>query len=254
MTTQMHYAEFAYQVEGWLVSAIRSCYPASWDENQITSSIAAKFAASAGSASLDGLDRPFKLVWDARTLGLPDPLALGDIAVLVHLTTWAGETLEGVGFLEAKRRDQSANTFSSAKTRQLKKIVRKAPSARLLLYDYDNVSTCMDNWVAATADHSYRRGLAPPYTHCVSLPATTAFNQRRYTTELHKFGVPLSFQLVARYLRGFDLELDSTIVEAAKGNNGTDGGARTLILVGVSTGEADPALPEVNSDRYERPH
>jgi hypothetical protein len=249
----MHYAEFAYRVESWLVSAIRSCYPSSWDESEITLSIADKFAECAESISLDGLDRPFKLIWDARRLRRPNGALIGDIAVLVNLTTWAGETLEGVGFLQAKRRDQSANTFSSAKTRQLKKMARKVPSARLLLYDYDNVSACMDNWVAAIADYSYRRGLAPPYTHCVSLPAATAFKQGRYTTELHKFGVPLSFQLVARYFRGFDLELDEAIVEATKGNINEEGVARTVIRVGVSTGEEPPLLPEINGHRYERP-
>jgi hypothetical protein len=249
----MHYAEFAYRLETWLVSAIRSCYPSSWDENQITLSIADKFTGCAETVSLDGLDRPFKLVWDARTLQRPDDTLIGDIAVLVNLTTWAGETLEGVGFLQAKRRDQSANTFSSAKTRQLRKIVRKAPSARLLLYDYDNVSACMDNWVAAIADYSYHRGLAPSYTHCVSVPAATAFRRGCYTTELHKFGVPLAFQLVARYFRGFDLELAEELVEATKGNIDADVAARTLIMVGVSTGEGDPALPQVNGNRYERP-
>jgi hypothetical protein len=248
----MHYAEFAYRVESWLLSAIRSCYPSSWDESQISLSIAEKFAECAESISLDGLDRPFKLVWDARRLRRSNGASLGDLAVLVNLTTWAGETLEGVGLLQAKRRDQSANTFSSAKTRQLRKIARRVPSARLLLYDYDNVSACMDNWVAAIADYSYRRGLAPPYTHCVSIPAATAFTQGRYTTELHKFGVPLSFQFVARYFRGFDLELDEGIIEATKGNIEGDGVARTLILVGVATGEETPRLPEVNGNRYER--
>jgi len=106
---------------------------------------------------LEGLDRPFKIIWDFRKLRLPEETDYGDIGILVNLTTWSNETLEGVGLLEAKRRDLTKGSFSSAKTSQLKRIVSKAPSAQLLLYDYENVSSCMDNWSVEFEDNFYRR-------------------------------------------------------------------------------------------------
>lgn len=248
----MNYSEYFHYLEQAITEAIRDCFPYDWEENHISFSITKTIFKKNQKISLEGLDRPFKILWDVRKLRKPAETDFGDIAVIVRLTTWAGETIEGVGLLEAKRRDAGKNTFSATKLSQLKHISSKAPSARLMLYDYENVSSCMDNWSIQFEDHYYRRryGLLQPYTHCTCLPVGIAIQQGRFTTDLHKFGVPLSYQLVGRYFRGFDLELDPKTVAAAKGNALKHGGARTLLLVGVSTGTAEPELPEVNGNLY----
>jgi len=250
----VQYAEYFHRVEKSINAVIRKCHPATWDENHITFSLCDELFRRQKLVSLEGLDRPFKIIWDFRKLRLPEETDYGDIGILVNLTTWSNETLEGVGLLEAKRRDLTKGSFSSAKTSQLKRIVSKAPSAQLLLYDYENVSSCMDNWSVEFEDNFYRRrfGEILPYTHAVCLPARTAIQQGKYTTDLHKFGVPLSYQIVGRYFRGFDLETDAKTIAGVKGNIDRHGGPRTLILVGVSTGDADPQLPEVNTNRYIR--
>ncbi len=252
MAHRMQYADYFHQVEKSITDVIRRCHPTSWDENHITFSLCDELFHRHQSVNLEGLDRPFKIIWDFRKLRLPEETDFGDIGVLVRLTTWSNETLEGVGLLEAKRRDLGKGSFSSAKSPQLRKILSKAPSAQLLLYDYENVSACMDNWSVQFEDHYYRRryGEVLPFTHCVCLPARTALQQGRYTTDLHKFGVPLSYQIVGRYFRGFDLETNPGILAAVKGNIGRNGGPRTLILVGVSTGSQEPQLPEVNGNLY----
>lgn len=251
----MNYSEYFHYLEQAITEAVRDCFPYDWEENHITFSITKALFNRNQIVSLEGLDRPFKILWDARKLRRPAETDFGDIAVIVRLITWSGETVEGVGFLEAKRRDAGKNTFSATKLNQLKRISSKAPSARLMLYDYDNVSSCMDNWSIQFEDHFYRRryGLVQPYTHCVCLPVGIAIQQGKSTTELHKFGVPFSYQLVGRYFRGFDLELEPKTVAAAKGNALKHGGARTLFLVGVSTGTAEPTLPEVNGNLYGPP-
>lgn len=251
---QIEYSNFYYQLEGWLRGAIRTAHPFSWDENHLTFSIVDALGREASSIELTGMDRPFKLVWDARKLRLPEEADFGDMAVVVKLKTWAGEMLEGVGFLEAKRRDLRGSNFPAAKTSQLNRILRKAPSANLLLYDYDNVSSCMDNLATFFEDHYYKRRFGPgsPFTHSICVPVRIAVQQGQYSTHLHKFGVPLSYQLLGRYFRGFDLETERSVIEAAKGNIAKHGGARTLLLVGVSTGEQEPELPEVNDNLYTR--
>jgi len=248
----MHYTEYFHQVEKSITDVIRRCHPTSWDENHISYSLCEELFGQQQKVSLTGLDRPFKIILDFRKLRLPEETDFGDIGILVQLTTWSNETLEGVGLLEAKRRDLGKGRFSSAKTRQLKQIVSKAPSAQLLLYDYENVSTCMDNWSVQFEDHYYRRryGEVIPFTHCVCLPARTALAQGKYTTDLHKFGVPLSYQLVGRYFRGFDLETNANVIERVKGNIVRHGGPRFLVLVGVSTGGQEPKLPQVNENLY----
>ncbi|MGC4404597.1 hypothetical protein [Methyloversatilis sp. MC4-4] len=250
----MDYAEFFHYLENSIRNSIRTCHPYSWDENHISFTITQDLFAHHKVMSLEGLDRPFKILWDVRKLRLPEEATNGDIGVIVRLTTWASETLEGVGLLEAKKRDIGKNTFSATKASQLKRILSNAPSAHLMLYDYDNISSCMDNWAIQFEDHYYRRryGVVQPFTHCVCLPAEIALQQGKFTTELHKFGVPLSYQLVGRYFRGFDLELDPTKVRAVKNNALRHGGPRTLLLVGVSTGASEPILPEVDSNIYGR--
>jgi len=250
----MEYSEFFHSFEQSITEVIRSCYPTSWDENHITFAIADKLFDRNSIISLEGLDRPFKIVWDVRKLRIPEETDFGDIGVLVKLTSWAGETVEGVGLLEAKKRDLQNGRFSAANTSQLKRIVTKAPAAQLLLYDYENVSACMDNWSVQFEDHYYRRhnGDNLPYTHCVCLPAKTALQLGKYTTNLHKFGVPLSYQIIGRYFRGFDLEMNQKILDGVKGNIDRHGGSRILILVGVSTGAAAPELPSFNNNRYVR--
>jgi len=252
--TQMNYAEFFRELEISIRDSIRTCYPYSWDENHVSFTITQNFFMRHMAVSLEGLDRPFKILWDVRKLRLPEEATNGDIGVIVRLITWAGETLEGVGLLEAKKRDIGKNTFSATKSSQLKRILSNVPSARLMLYDYDNVSSCMDNWSIQLEDRYCRwhHEIVQPFTHCVCLPAGIALRQGRFTTELHKFGVPLSYQLVGRYFRGFDLEFDLAKVQAVKNNALRHGGPRTLLLVGVSIGASEPILPEVNSNLYGR--
>jgi len=207
----------------------------------------------AGAVSIDGFDRPFSVAWDFRKLRKPEETAFGDIGVLVNLTTWAGENLEGVGLLEAKRRDLNKSSFSSTKQSQLARIAKNAPSAKLLLYDFDSVTSCMDNCYPQLSENYRDRFFrASNFTHSVCVPARTALRIARYTTDLHKFGVPLSYQLIERYFRGFDLEMDPVILSNVKRNIRRHGAPRILMLVGVSTGSAAPVLPEVANDRYVR--
>lgn len=248
----MWYSEYFNWVEQSIERTIRERYPCAWDEDHITFSITEGLLKEHKYVSLEGLDRPFKICFDARKLRKPVESSFGDVAVIVRLRTWAEEIIEGVGLLEAKRRDVGKNTFSATKLKQLKTIESEAPSARLMLYDYDNVSSCIDNYHEPSVDpyypEIYWRGR--PSTHCVCLPIGIAIQQKKFTTDLHKFGVPLSYQLVRRYFRGFDLELNPDIVAKVKGNALKHGGSRTLILVGVSTGTAEPILPEINEDLY----
>lgn len=250
----MDYNDFQVRLERTISEVIRTCHPATWDENHITYSLVDHLFKRHKVENIEGFDRPFKIIWDFRKLRRPEETDFGDIAVLVRLTTWASETIEGVGLLEAKRRDLGRSSFSAAKKSQLKHILGKAPSAQLLLYDYENVTSCMDNCLSLAERHyySYRTYPSGLFTHCVSVPIGVALQCGKYNTDLHKFGVPLSYQLCARYFHGFDLETNTQTLAAVKGNVANHGGARVIVLVGISTGNDDPALPEVNDDRYGR--
>jgi hypothetical protein len=178
----VHFLTFLSKVEGILRNVVRRCYPTSWDENHITYSITDDLARELRSVDVDGLNRPFKTKWAARKLRGHVEHNFGDLAVIVRLKSWSGEEVNGVGLIEAKRRDRKKGTFGAIRRRQIEKVQRHAPSSRVLLYDYDKITEFTDN-LALTyvsdmphpslpliywAEHSDFR----PYSYCVAAPTS----------------------------------------------------------------------------------
>jgi len=257
--TRMNYLDFVATVESHLKDIIRRCYPASWDENHITFTITDDFSTSFRNVTVDGFERPFKLVWDARKLRRPAEETLGDLAILVHLKSWEGESIEGVGTLEAKLRAPQKSSFDAVRKGQLKRIATRSPQSHLLLYDYSQITGFADNleapfiWEPFAWEPSYSRPRYPntPYSHCATLPISMALSVGSYNTSLYKFCIPFSVQLCARYLRGYDLEMDIEALRDVKSNIQRHGGFRYLWLIGVSTGDTEPTLPSgINDDLY----
>lgn len=259
---EMHYLELLIRVEKIARDVIRRCYPTSWDENHITYTIADNLAQQLRSVQVHGLDRPFKTTWDARKLRGSAEQTLGDLAVVVRLRSWSGEEVNGVGLLEAKRRDDDKATFGAIRKRQLETILRNAPSSRLLLYDYNEIGGFADNmaWPEIWHSPSYLPWLPAYrgpylsvmcYSHCVAVPTGIPLSTGIHTTGLYKYSVPFSTQLCGRYLRGLDLDYrDTAIAKVTQFVNQT-GGPRHLLLVGVSTGDAEPVLPDwISTDFY----
>ena len=249
---KMNYIDFVSDIENRIKQIIGRCSPASWDENHITFSIVDEFSSAFRNIAIEGLERPFKLKWDARKLRRPTEETLGDLAILVHLETWEGEQIEGVGALEAKLRAPRKASFDAVRKSQLNRIATKAPHSQLLLYDYAQITGFADNTGMALFGESNYLSFVTPYSHCVTLPVNTAISIGKYNTSLYKFCMPFSIQLCTRYFRGYDLEMDTTIINNVKNNIQRHGGFRDLWLIGISTGDSEPTLPsEINTDFYE---
>lgn len=96
--TQLHYLEFIPRVEQLVRDVVRQCYPTSWDENHISYGIADTLA-KMSPVKVSGLERPFKVIWDVRKLRGDAEQKLGDLAVIVRLTStlpqWFSEDLYG---------------------------------------------------------------------------------------------------------------------------------------------------------------
>jgi hypothetical protein len=255
---RIRFSEFLGEVEESIQEIVTKSYSSSWDENHITYSITDALASKFRSTSISDFQRPFKTKWDAWKLrGKPERL-LGDLAVIVRIKTWEGETLEGVGLLEAKKRAYAKSTFEAMKLPQLQKIQSNTPSSRVLLYDYDQITGFEDNLSALAL--SSNRFLEWPhgqyltaFSHAVALPTSIALARKTKDMRLYKFAIPFSVQLCSRYLRGYDLDLGEKPVKAVKGFIDRLGGPKNLLLVGVSTGDDEPSLPTgINDDLYER--
>jgi hypothetical protein len=236
--TELHYLEFLATVEGIFRSVIRGCYPTSWNEDHITYSITDQLATQLSSVRVSGFDRPFNVRWDPRKLrGTPEH-KLGDLGIVVRLNSWSGEQIDGVGLLEAKRRYVDEAKFSAFAKDQLKRIVRNAPSSRLLLYDYSQIADFEDNLRTPLIWHSsdplvwpYRSYSVTPYSHCVTVPSSLVLATGLKSTALYKYSIPFSVQLCSRYLRGFDLELRQDPISKIEQFINRTGGPRTLLLV-----------------------
>lgn len=254
----MDYGTFVAQVEDLMQAIIRRCFPTSWDENHLTFSIVDGLAGNFAAVKILAPDRPFKVIWGVHKLRGQIEQAFGDLAILVSLKFWDGDRIEGVGVLEAKKRAVGNSSFDAYRIKQLQKIRRRAPHSRVLLYDYSQITGFADN----LAMHSLREparyaewqpGYAAftPFSYCVVVPTDIVLEKRTCTTDLYKFSIPFSVQLCARYLRGYDLELDATSIKEIKGFSDRYG-YRYLLLVGVSVGDQEPELPtDINSNIYE---
>jgi hypothetical protein len=255
----IYYWDFISEVEWLIRDEIRTKFPASWDENHITFSLCDALTKKyKGGCEIAGLERPFKIKWDARKLRGTVEQRYGDLGILVNLRTWENEEIEGVGVLEAKARAPSSNSFSAMRAKQTAKISRLSAASRLLLYDYaqivgfeDNLSLWSDERVLRRYYDFHHAGLIP-YSHAATLPLAIGKAIGSNTTSLYKFSIPLSLQMIARYFRGFDLETSSQKVNEIKGSMKKTGGTGHLILVGISTSGAQPVLPTVNESMYDR--
>jgi len=257
--TEMHYLKLLEHVEHLIRDVVRTCCPTSWDEDHITFSITDRLG-QLGNFDVTGLQRPFKIRWDARKLRGPTETALGDLGVLVRFTAWDGEQIEGIGLLEAKKRSLSSSSFDAVRKSQLTKIAKNAPRSRLLLYDHTGITEFTDNLSIASMARPICPWFGPywhdyivtpcQYSYAVALPIHLALRIGNYKTSLYKYSIPLSVQLCGRYFRAQDLEFDPKVLDRVKGYIDGAGGPRYLLLIGVSTGPQPPAMPEGLADFY----
>lgn len=261
---KMEYNELLLKVETITRDIIRRCCPRSWDEDHITYSITDELG-SLDRIEVTGVHRPFFVTWDARKFVGPTETALGDLGILVRLTSWDGEQLEGVGgLLEAKKRPLDAAAFSAVREDQLRRINDNAPRSKLLLYDHSDITDFGDNLAITqmflqqgetASDHSASN--APdahlPWSQAVTVPINLALALDNYRTSLYKYSIPLSVQLCGRYFRGLDLEFDEQVVNAARGFIDRFGGPRLLMVVGVSPTPEGLEMSELVNPEVYRP-
>ena len=78
-------------------------------------------------AHVTGLRYPCSIKSQAYKLRDRPETRYGDIAIVVRLTSWDREVIEGVGFLEAKKRSLRNQSFEAFKPTQAQRISRRAP-------------------------------------------------------------------------------------------------------------------------------
>ena len=228
----MHIIEFCNEIERIINEQVVDNFPIDWDEDFITRSILKEFRNKFKKIVIRGYGNPIHIKWlPYKFTGKPERV-FGDIALIVKLQYMDGDTLEGVAFIEAKKRYKNKINFDTLKFPQLKKILKKASRSMVLLYDYEKITNFVTSHVSNIRLfpqeflYSYT-----PYTHSVIIPTNIVTIINKKDTSLYKFSLPFSRQLCFRYLYGFDLEFQEEAIKIAKGYNIEKIGAPKYLLI-----------------------
>ena len=224
---------------------IVNCFPRYWNEDHITYSWLKKLISEWPSISLN--PQPTTSVqWDAYKMDGKLEQENGDVAFLIDIKFDNGNTLIGVGFLEAKR-IYTSGSFDALKYPQLKLLSANSSSHQLLLYDNDPMPTryslggCYPFCCCSGCE---------PYLSCycelsevsaaIVVPTLHAIAYEEKGKKLEKIGHRLSEQIVLRYFRGLDLDFDPDLVTRVLA--GVVGGAQYLAVATVQIGAGANAL------------
>ena len=235
----MHITNFLRDLEIILREKISDHYPVDWDEDTITRNTLKELRISFKAISISGLKSRMRIQWSAFKLTGKSETKFGDVALLVNITYQNGDRIEGVAFLEAKKRKINTTKFGAIKIRQLSKIFRNTPFSMVLLYDYEDVTEfaniyskpfIFDNWFKCK-----------PCTRSVVVPTNIVLETQQKDTRLYKYSLPFSHQLFFRHLHGFDLDFRNKITNIAKGYNPSKGIPTYLIVACVAFGKTEPS-------------
>ena len=188
--------------------------------------------------SLVEVDAPLgvqTIAWDAFKLsGTPENRA-GDIAVIVKFSYPNGTEKEGVAFLEAKRTYTSSGEFDQLSTEQLERHLTFTHAHRTLLYDYESTEGHFQNlelqyYCAACHKEDFLEN------HASTLSTEQAISLDDKSRNLLNWSLPLSYILITRYLKGFELDYSPDAVNMAKGflDLNERGGINFLLVAHVS--------------------
>lgn len=249
--------EFTGLLERRISDSIRGISAHSWNEDHITFKLLDELNNALSSVELQGEDFRKRIEWESYKLRGSYETNFGDIAIVVNISYRDGTSLEGVAFLEAKKRDWRKTTFSAMNKTQLKRILKHAPRAHYLLYDYEDI-TGFSNSVSFGHEinryRSYWPGLLTEITSSLCVPLNVAGATGFKDTLLYRHGTPLSWMLSTRYFQGLDLEFDDTAKAVATGFLNKFGLPKFVMKVEVIEQGAEPKETQLqlNFQEYEK--
>lgn len=245
------------KVEDTVKATVHDNFPIDWREEFLVRTLLRSLRDKFKVLHLESLSVSAKVGWSVYQNHGAQETKFGDIGLLVRFAYKDGRTIEGVAYLEAKKRTRGRDTFDEIRVPQLKKIVKHAPRANLLLLDYAGIFGFpmlhkSIEWLEVYFDepssmqHTF-------VTYAATIPINTALALTAKDTRLYSSCTPFSHQLLLRYLQGLDLEFDKASVDAAKGFADKIGAPHYLLVINVVQVGA-PDLPALTVNQaYLRP-
>jgi hypothetical protein len=203
-------ASLANAVENILSKNITVGFGNDHVEDTITENILTGLRILLKSKQLAGLSDILTITCEAYKYRGPLENSYGDIGIILNIYYADNNSLSGVGFLEAKKRDKQKGDYTAFNIAQADRIYTNAPNSYLLLYDYNPVQAECSN-----VNIPYRQFCSVCYrslnenTHAVVVPMNLVLTRESVGKETYRFALPFSYQLCFRYLLGFDLNFVS---------------------------------------------
>ena len=210
--------KFCQNIELLINDLVQENSALNWDEDFLTRKLLAAIKEKLDGSIISELGNkvifltPFKL---KKTL----ENKYGDIAIIVKINYDDGDSLNGVAFLEAKRKYKESGHYDAIHWGQLKRIYGYAPHSQLLLYDYRDITDFAPNALVSRKNPTDSNPMLQiPVTKFVVAPINKVLQLKHKSEKLYKLSLPFSYQLGYRYLNGFDLDYNSTVLDAVKGD------------------------------------
>jgi len=236
----MHIIDLIQKLENTITENVKNNFPNDWDEDFITRNIIKDFRNNYNHITIENqYDDITKINWSGYKLkGTPEKL-FGDIALLFNIMYQDGTNIEGVAFIEAKKRYKNTVNFNSIKFPQTRRILSNAPHSMTLFYDYEKIPfSSLDhrlNHLYCDCDLIYP---CTAFSYSVIIPSNIIIQIKNTTTSLYKFSYPFSYQLCVRYFNGIDLDFNKKSIDIAKGFIDNIG-PKYLLVVDIAHGNTD---------------
>ncbi len=244
--------EFTRAIEKIFTDEVVKLYPGYWLEDQLTINFLISVKENLSNSYLSDLRNGSFIKMNLfKQRGKNSETKYGDVAVISNILYPDGTRVEGIGYLEAKKRAVGQISFEAVKESQLKTISSNAPRAKLLLYDYEPITSFIQDYSYFLSDDNKKPTtalLSIPITYATALPINLALEIGNYDTNLYKFGLPLSHQIAFRYMHGQDLEFDKSSINTSKGFADKVGLPKYILsITSISATQIENSL--VNSNR-----
>jgi hypothetical protein len=241
---KLGFASWVRETETTIGEALQEILDRDWVEDEATRSWMKNLRRRFQRVEIADLGRPYAMAWDTVKLKGKAENRYGDIGVLVRIDYPNGVQREGVGFVEAKRIYPSGR-YEELRTDQLDRMVEGTPHHRLVLYERTPILEAAYG-VAGHGMSPFLYGFPNPLESWNSVlaavvPTKVALEMRgNRRRDLHPASLPLSYQLCARYLGGYDLDTSRKVVDIVR--NGGAGAPSFLIIASVTLGgETSPS-------------
>jgi hypothetical protein len=245
MKLTLSFEEWLLRTEELISGAIAEIRKQHWKEDYASMKWMDALRTSLPHVEITDLGRPYAMAWDAMKLDGRRETNYGDVGVFVRIDYPNGVQVEGIGFIEAKRIYPALEVYDQLDHEQLTRMVNKVRYHRLGLYERTPIPEAVfgltGHGIASAFDH-HAKLVQPGWRSVLAavVPSTVALDLRgNRPSDLHPACLPLSYQLCARYLGGYDLETRADIVADVKAGGI---GAPTFLLIShvVIGGETTP--------------